>query len=176
MDTYKEVMKLCKELNMEWFSNVNKTENVFYCSKKPSANEQKKVKVLLPKDAKIHFEETIKLGTVYSIETVLIMSTGMKPNITLDKSSLRVEVNPQLKVDENTQKVLNNVINNDGYIKSWEIIINGEKHIYNDSISEARVRNINRTPITDDDIVNLEIALNTTKTVEDFLKLIDKKE
>jgi hypothetical protein len=183
---FEKIQKRCIELQAEVFAYRKPGEDFqrikFIFPKMPSDQDKELINEAIPKDLVPEFEEGPRNATLGSLELIAGIQ-GMDGSLE-DFDIIREHphyVKVVLKGKEELQDsrfcaVLVKVLNDEPYIREWDIVLNDEKifsknEIADKVMAEKEVRP-DRGVISSDDILNVKIALGSAETVEDFLKSI----
>jgi hypothetical protein len=143
------------------------------CPEIPGATVANELLHMVPANVKVLFYESIKRSTSVELQT-LFMQAGIVPQITPEqghKVTIKV-MNPNApEPHDELWGRIEDLLKRDGYAKSWEIQVNGARIVYDlKMVQEAQQHhNIRDCTITDQDITDVRILLNSTNSVDEFL-------
>lgn len=180
---YEKVIAECKKYNIEIAAAPLSRTLFLICPKMPPKEVKEKIGALIPEGYQYEYKEAPKLRT----RDIL---TGILSNPYL--GSIRIELNfndimnkkmtlkltgagPITDITNEVWPQVFNTIRDDGYFEAWDIIIN-DKLVYSHNekaLREFAKNNLLReTVITNDDLTNLKIALESSRSFDEFLNTI----
>jgi hypothetical protein len=174
MNWEREIKRVCTQLNI----NAHlKSENkiLFICAKIPEGEQKEQLLSTLPAEFSYEFIESPKVTTITDILGIC-MNFGISPRVPeIDDRHFKlvnISSNPQIDEDHEIWDTINQILITDGYFESWDIEINKIKKSVNLKIAREK-RGVTRdSGITEDEILNLKIALNQDISFDKFLELI----
>ena len=123
-----------------------------------------------PEKFELKFTVTYKPHTIDSIKDIISPALNGDYVYKVIGRVLKLYLDGTINADNINWGNIKRVIDKDGFFYSWEIEINGKKFHPDLLTNEISFNNSKRVAIiNEDDIQDLIILLNTTKTVEQFL-------
>ena len=156
----------------------SRTKLVFICARKPTKRTLTSLLNLVPSNITCEFIESIKGSTALELGFKIQASGGAVTKFLPKDHHIELQVNgPQLpELDDPLWADVQEILKRDGYAKSWEIAINGEKIVYDEKMAEEIASHkIRDREFTDEDITDLKIMVETAGDVNDFLAMLERK-
>jgi len=189
----REFNKKCQGLGIEVAYDTKTSRVRFICPKTPSEKVREDLLKEVPSDVKYEWAEELKKTTVLSLDMVFsqLHSAQLLEKASLERPSPhRVKIDLELSKmvtsnesasgmvtekffskDSKAIKYIESLLQKDGWPDFYEIYLNGnEIASFNRVGIEAVSQGKNRSRITKSDVDDLTIALETSGSVEDFLK------
>lgn len=170
MEWKNKLIEKCGALKIEMAEDRNNNKIMFICPKMPEEKTKIELVKLIPNEHPYEFVEGIKQCTLIKIKAITQNFGIFSADVTGGKNVIFNVNSAQSKevVDKIFQEV-DNVFRDDGFFQSWKVKINGEERDYFPTIINETKRECR---ISTDEILNLQIALNTCKSVEEFMGMI----
>jgi hypothetical protein len=166
-----DLMRKCMEHNIQPIINDDKL--VFVCAAKPSRRIQEQLKAYLPDPGQSEFIEHVKPQTIEKISELLKGTDVRNLNVKEEsgrKMTFRIACEEESSIPFGD---FNDLIIKDGFLDEWTIEAGNDTTTYNKKVMQALKSNCCKdTGIQEDDILNLRILLESSDTVEDFIKSI----
>jgi hypothetical protein len=156
---------------------LHKHTILFVCPEIPEKKVMEQIAELVPSNFKCKFFESLKGSTVSQL-ALMLRSTGGFASCSVGDHDvhIKIEGTQVRELDDPYWIEIQDLIKQDGYAQTLEILINDKKIVYNAKIEQIIKENQTRTTeISRDDLTNLQITLGTSKTVEDFLRSLEGK-
>lgn len=170
----KNLAELCKELNV-----AIQNESDVRCSivsPRPLTTKEKRAFESLLVDfprSGIVYRIGIKEETLSSLKFILI-SNKIPYMLEEENRVLKITISTESVMEEFVKGEVTRIFKEDGYPVGWSLAINGEKEPkfkVNFQVLEAmQGRDTSKGSIDSDDLMNLRIALETSESVDDFIR------
>ena len=166
-----KIIELCIKYGLELINNKGDTISII-CSKDPDDNAKKEIRDIIPSSLKIEYVNSLKLSTEFGMKVLLVNAGVSITDIQLIKKTLKISVNNPISSLEHAIEYLTNILRTDGFLDTWEI--HGTDTYQRINLIEISHSEIKRDlVITEDEITDLRILLNTTSDVENFIKSLN---
>ena len=175
----KELIRLLSELKIEYNTKEITEHNnkcyyvTFICNKMPDQNTKDKIVSYFPEEYKLEFKVTYKPYTIASIKDIIYTALNGDYTYCVIDRELKLYLDGTINMDNISWGDIKRVIDKDGFFNSWTIEINGklfQPDLLNDEIAYNNSKR--KTIVLLDEIKNLIILLNTTNSIDQFLKEI----
>jgi len=128
---------------------------------------------MIPSNVKVLFFESIKRSTSVELQALLIPA-GVIPLVSSDlghKVTIKVMSQNAPEPHDAIWARVEDILRRDGFAKSWEILINDERIVYDLKMAQEveQHHNIRELTISESDITDMRILLNSTDSVDEFL-------
>lgn len=179
-DWYKQINSMLRPRNYEMVRGD--TMNLFIGPQHLSAEEKRNIVSLLPEDMKdkeTRFEVGVKSQTVTNLSFILknigphhVELEGpreAKILIGIDAPVEQVDAGAKIWQD------INDILFKDGFLRKWSVYIRSDKlYAFNAEVVRAVQKrgDVREAIISDDDVLNLKIALESAQDVNDFLEAL----
>lgn len=190
-DWEKELLTKYKHLKMEFsqsFDSMNAFKSLFrsgdikpsfiiYLPHRPDATTMRAIRELIPREIDYKYVEFIKPSVMESLKAELAQEGIGSVQIKQEGRHVmfRVLSIPGKEIEPHSSfwGIISKELYDDGFYDTWEIKAGEESRSYNRAVmNEVASRVVGDDPITESDITDLSIMLNTCKTVDDFLAQI----
>ena len=182
MDDWKEQFKeKCDKYKVEAVI-TKENDLLLICPKMPDKSIKEEFAQVLPEGYHFKFEEGPRVSTRIALNLLLVRSGAADVQIDIKKHELRVDVKVQGQTELLTEKespvwgMIKGVLDTDPFVESWVVKVNDEIMSDYNRIAVETIANQTRPErdygFQDDDILNLQIALETSKDVNDFINSI----
>ena len=175
---YEQLCMLCSAKKIETIvGNDNKIH--LFCAELPDGKEKESITSLIPNDCQYEFHHSIKETSLLALRHLLTMAEARSFKMRNENRCLTLDIDGQIPDDHPAWAEINKVLTMDGYYKRWTIAVNGsEYYTYDPVVAEDHQKNQDNHEriIKDDDVMNLKIALESTDSVDEFLKQIGVEE
>jgi hypothetical protein len=170
--------EVVKGLAPELGSGMGRISLIIVCAEKPKAKLTEDLLSLVPADVQCIFFESMKRSTTMELGLILAQA-GIPPMVTLNERHIALTLSGQ-NVPEIHDEIwgrVQEILLKDGYPTSWEISVNDEKIVYDAKIVKETIEhhNIRDTNISQDDQTDLHIMLEATKSVDEFMAMLEGK-
>lgn len=164
------VIEFCRERNIELVPEADRV--LFICPKIPERAVQDRLRSEIPSSIQIKWLEGLKAGTCQAIGLMLSQMGLRSISGKVDNRHLDYELigNTEIQNDEIWDRV-SKLLQADGFLTSWTIKVNGKVMVeYDAEIERLRSEHqgTRQTIISQDEILNLSISLNT-QSVDEFI-------
>lgn len=170
MDWEYKVIEKCKALNVE--PSWNNQKIVFRSAETLDLQTKTDLSSLLPAGMTCKFQVGPKEVTIKSLNQIIAGVPAEGDPIHTDKENRKIIVELRaVPQDHPLWEKINEILNSDGFFKSWEFKTADKDIEINPHIRGEIEKNVQAREriLTDDDLMNLKISLGKVNTVEDFL-------
>ena len=175
------LLKICKREHIELFpasTPEGQQAIVFYRERPLEDSLVKEIESLVPKEIGVGFKYQDKPQTIPAlIATLLISGARSRPQFKIEGHHLIIDISG-LEEERVDRMKIDTILEQDGYLQSWTVNINGQK-LYDMNLIGRRLsleiqnnKKIRNQVFTDSDMTDLKISLETCRTVDEFLKVM----
>ena len=175
LDTLKEWAQHTKTEFMCKGTSENDITDVILVNSSFTPKMKNEVAGIIQSGIRFDFKEGLKFSTMENVVRGCLICGFLPaiPNID-DKRHCQMKLyGPPLDAESLAKfsEVVDAILIEDGFLKSWEIYINEKRVSSNSPQSDAPIEiEDHKEPIVPDDITNLKIELGKCESVDDFLK------
>lgn len=165
------VVEFCRQRNVEMIPKGDRA--IFICPKMPEASVKERLRSEIPSGVQIEYVESVKVQTTMMLASLLSQSGG---NLRVQSGGIEGR-DLQYRLIGNAEAIqegfwdqVREVVIGDGFFESFTFTINGVTVLHYDAKVAALIAEHTRTTvISQDDILNLSISLNSIQTVDEFI-------
>jgi len=166
-----KLVALCQSMNIEPILDNGRL--IIVCPKLIKDEDRTRVADVIPTEYTVQWELGPKPSTIAGVKAQMMAAGVMNAQVCVDNGDLLIDAQAMQEVDGQTWEVINKFIYNDGFFKSWKIELNKQLIAYcnRDVVREQQTRQAQYKTITENDIQNLKINLETMD-VNEFLETL----
>lgn len=173
MDWQLKLREKCDKYQIE--AMVMDNQLVFVCPKIPDTKIQDEIRSICPSGTQYKFEEGPRVGTMLVIKQIFNQVQGHADMIIKDHDLTITAKGDDLclAVDSPFTIILDKVLEADTFVESWKLIVNDQVVVKGDKtiakIVAKQTRPQRENTFSNDDILNLQITLESCQDVNDFI-------
>jgi hypothetical protein len=129
----------------------------------------------IPFDINLEIVVSAQPSTILCISEALIYSHLIPTKMDIDKKTHKfiLEVKDcQHEINSPIWNMIGELIKIDTYFKAWELILNGESHVFDFSVAKVLSSHKATAILTKDTLTDLQITLENCQDVNDFINQI----
>lgn len=177
MDWKSQIVSACNEKGYELAQDTRTNELHIFCPEKPTQCFREAMERFAGGNAHIVFDVAPKQSTTLGI-MALVQNLRGKSKANEDIGHLEIDLDLEPNDVEGLKDHVHDMLLRDKFFKSWTVTVKGNEILdYNRKVAEeCEGHNIRESIFTDDDMLNLKIALESAETVDAFLESIGGSE